>query len=143
MWVLGETLGGIFSGGSSGAVDGSNADSEDVFIAQYDSLGEFEKFVQMGGPGQNFAVGIDFTSDGDAIVLVAHTDSDHRYLGDGSRYGGDMMMWLYRISASSVRSGLIADSLNGGLCEADKGCMWKKEVRRREERIKELTTLFK
>ncbi|GMI26494.1 hypothetical protein TrCOL_g1042 [Triparma columacea] len=121
IWVLGETIGGIFSTSSP------STSFQDVFLARYDSLGKKISGTTMSGPGQTFAVGLDFTEGGDCVVLVAYSESDHRYLGDASAYGGDMVMRLYRLDGQMVKDESIGASLEEGGCEADKGCSWMRE----------------
>ena len=75
----------------------------------------------------NFAVALEVLEGGDIAVLVAHSDSDHRYLGDGSTYGGDMVMRVYRLDPAKIRNGSMGDSLKDGGCDSDNGCKWMKE----------------
>ena len=126
IYVLGETNGGLHSADSS-AVDGANAHSEDAFVAVYNSFGTPTKHALIGGKGQNFPVDITMTENDDLIVVVAYTDSDHRFLGDESGYGGDMKMRVYRLKTINIESDDLKSSLNDGGCLAERGCVWMKE----------------
>ncbi|GMH47617.1 hypothetical protein TL16_g00106 [Triparma laevis f. inornata] len=124
IWIMGETEKGLFYDPTSSS---ASSDFLDVFLARYTSTGVLKEHVLIGGSGQDFAVDLKIAEDGDVIVLVAHSDSDHRYLGDGSTYGGDMVMRVYRLDGDNLRTETLEGSLKNGGCDQSKGCKWMRE----------------
>jgi len=110
--VIGQTEEGVYSNDSMGRVD--------AFVARLAANGVEIEHGYIGGIGVDYATDVAVLKHGQVAALIAHSDSDHRLVGDDSGYGGDFTARVYLFDA-------LKEITEGSVCVAEEGCAWMRE----------------